>query len=107
MGLVGSARAGVQNYVRMMGSIGKAFRTLNLNIGAFRNLNLKTGGEADFSSFWSLPWRDDCRNEVQVGKWGKDSTDWKGGRALCDSPLRPWLGRSCLDSCGMHLRKQT
>lgn len=64
MGLVGSARAGVQNYVRMMGSLGKAFRTVNLNIGAFRNLNLKNGEEADFSSFGSLPWRDDCRNEV-------------------------------------------
>lgn len=65
---------------------------VNLNIGAFRNLNLKTGEEADFSSFGSLLWRDDCKNEVQVGKWVKDPADWKGGRALGDSPLRPWLG---------------
>lgn len=74
---MGSSHAGVQNYVRKMDSLGKAFRTVNLNIGAFRNLNLKTGEEADFSSFGSLPWRGDCRNEVQVGKWVKDSVDWK------------------------------
>lgn len=101
MGLVSSSYAGVQSYVSMTGSLVKTFRNVNLKIGTFRNMNLKTGEKLGFSSFGSLQWRDDSRNEVQ------SSAYLIVGRALCDSHLRPWLGLSCLASCRMDFRNKT
>lgn len=51
----------------------QAFRNVNSKTGAFGNVNLKTGEKLGISSFGSLQWRDDSRNEIWVGKGVKDS----------------------------------
>lgn len=53
-------------WAELMSTSGKAFRNINLKIGAFRNLNLKTGERLGFTSVGSLRPRNGSRNEVQA-----------------------------------------
>lgn len=65
MGLMGGSYAGWWDMGRADEYI-RAFRSVNLKIGAFRNLNLKTGERLGFTSVGSLRLRNGSRNEVQT-----------------------------------------